>query len=79
MKATIFRPMYDWDGRRYLDLQFENKIHKVKVPWRYGRVMCRVSGDKTVQELQHGDAVRVTLKTVTWEGLEHLVISSIET
>jgi len=78
MKATVHTPYYDWDGRKYLDLQFENKIQRVKGPWRYGRVMCRVTGDKTVQELQQGDAVRVTLKTVTWNGLEHLVLEHIE-
>jgi hypothetical protein len=78
MKAMVHTPYYDWDGRKYLDLQFQNKIQRVKVPWRYGRVMCRVTGDKTVQELQQGDAVRVTLKTVTWNGLEHLVLEHIE-
>ena len=79
MKATIFRPMYDWDGRRYLDLQFENKIHKVKVPWRYGRVMCRIEGLKTIQELQKGDEVEVTLEKKTWDGVEHWIISSLRT
>ena len=78
MNSVIACPLYVQDDRRYLDLQFQNKIQRVKVPWRYGRVMCRVTGDKTVQELQQGDAVRVTLKTVTWNGLEHLVVEHIE-
>jgi len=76
--ATVFRPYYEINGRKYIDLQFQNKIQKVKVPWRYGRVMCRVTGDKTVQELQQGDTVRVGIKTVNWNGLEHLVLEHIE-
>jgi hypothetical protein len=41
--------------------------------------MCRVTGLKTVQELQEGDRVLVVLKTVVWNGLEHLVLESIKT
>jgi len=52
---------------------------RVKVPWRYGRVMCRVEGLKTIQELQKGDEVEVTLERKTWDGLEHWVLSSIKT
>lgn len=79
MRATVIRPMYDWDGRRYLDLQFENKIAKFKVPWRYGRVMCRVEGLKTVQELVAGDEIEFTYKVTNWDGLEYLVLESIKT
>jgi hypothetical protein len=76
--AYVACPLYVQDDRRYLDLEFKNKIRRVKVPWRYGRVMCRVTGSKTVQELETGDFVRIELKTVMWEGLEHLVLESIE-
>ena len=38
----------------------------VKVPYRYNRVMCKVSGDKTIQELVKGDKVRVDLKYCGW-------------
>ena len=80
MRATVARPMYDWDGRKYLELNLEGSvIQRVKVPWRYGRVMCRVEGLKTVQELQKGDEVEVTLERKTWDGLEYLVISSLRT
>jgi len=78
MDAIVHASMYEQDGRRYLDLSLNGSTRRVKVPWRYGRVMCRVTGDKTIQELQQGDAVRVTLKTVTWNGLEHLVLEHIE-
>lgn len=65
--------MYDWDGRRYLELD----ERRYKVPWRYGRVMCRVEGLKTVQELRAGDVVEFSYKIVNWDGLEHMVLESI--
>jgi len=82
MKATVHAPYYDWDGRKYLELCLENQgslVLRVKVPWRYGRVMCRVEGLRTIQELQKGDQVEVTLERKTWDGLEHWVLSSIKT
>jgi hypothetical protein len=54
MEARVTCPMYVQDDRRYLDLEVKSEVRRVKVPWRYGRVMCRISGPKTVQELQRG-------------------------
>ena len=39
---------------------------KVKVPFRYNRVMCKVSGQKTIQEMVKGDFVSVSLKYCGW-------------
>lgn len=39
---------------------------RVKVPFRYNRVMCEVTGAKTVQELVKGDPVHVTLTYCGW-------------
>ena len=44
----------------------EGTILKVKVPFRYNRVMCNVSGEKTIQELVKGDLVSVTLDYCGW-------------
>jgi len=79
MKATVHTPYYDWDGRKYLELKIDGKVTRIKVPFRYGRVMCRVDGLRTVQELQKGDQVEVILERKTWDGLEHWVLSSIKT
>ena len=79
MKATVVTPYYDWDGRKYLELEIDGKVTRVKVPFRYGRVMCRIEGLRTIQELQKGDQVEVTLERKTWDGLEHWVLSSIKT
>jgi len=79
MKATVHTPYYDWDGRKYFELEIDGKVTRIKVPFRYGRVMCRVEGLKTVQELQKGDQVEIILEKKTWDGLEHWVLSSIKT
>jgi len=82
MKAVVVTPYYDWDGRKYLELRLENQgslVLRVKVPWRYGRVMCRVEGLKTVQELQKGDQIEITLEKKTWDGVDHWIISSLQT
>ena len=77
MEAVVVTPYYDWEGRKYLEFIIENKITRVKVPFRYGRVMCRVEGLKTVQEFQKGDQAEVTLVTKIWNGEKHLVLESI--
>jgi len=41
-------------------------ILRVKVPFRYNRVMCKVTGDRTIQELVKGDTVKVHLKYCGW-------------
>jgi hypothetical protein len=80
MKTLVTQPMYDWDGRKYIEFKSEGLgILRVKVPWRYGRVMCRVEGLKTVQELAKGDEVDITYKVTNWDGLEYLVLESIRT
>jgi hypothetical protein len=79
MKAVVHTPYYDWDGRKYFELEIDGKVARIKVPFRYGRVMCRVNGLKTIQELQKGDQVEITLEKKTWDGLEHWVLSSIKT
>jgi hypothetical protein len=41
-------------------------VLRVKVPFRYNRVMCNVTGNKVIQELVKGDKVRVDLKYCGW-------------
>jgi hypothetical protein len=77
VKAIVHTPYYDWDGRKYIEFMIENKITRVKVPFRYGRVMCQVEGLKTVQEFQKGDEVEVTIGYKMWDGEKHLVLESI--
>ena len=62
--ATVTEPMFEYGTRRYIVLQMEStgQVRRVKVPFRYNRVMCTVTGDKTIQELQKGDHVNVTME-----------------
>jgi hypothetical protein len=78
MRGVVTRSMYIWDERRYMEVRTDRLgVMRLKVPFRYGRVMCRVEGLKTVQELQIGDPVEFTSKTVNWDGIEYLVLESI--
>lgn len=78
MKSTVFTPYYDWDGRKYMEFLVENKVVRVKVPFRYGRVMCRIEGLKTVQEFVKGDEVEVEFSKKIWDGIEYSVLAYIK-
>jgi hypothetical protein len=75
--AIVHTPYYDWDGRKYIEFMIENRITRVKVPFRYHRVMCKVQGMKTVQEFQRGDQVEMTFTYKMWDGEKYLVLESI--
>lgn len=40
----------------------EGSTLKVKVPYKYNKVTCKVLGNKAVQELAKGDQVKVTIE-----------------
>ena len=40
----------------------EGSVLKIKVPYKYNKVTCKVSGNKAVQELAKGDKVTVTVE-----------------
>lgn len=80
MQARVVNPWYDRGGRKYLDLEVQDKILNVKVPFRYGRVLgCHVEGIRPVQEITAGEVVNVTLEKKMWEGQTHWVLKSIRT
>jgi hypothetical protein len=80
MRARIHTPYYDWDGRKYLEVLLENQssLVRLKVPFRYGRVMCRIEGLKTVQELQKGDEIEIEIERKVWDGFNHFILSSLK-
>ena len=78
MIGVVHTPYYDWDGRKYLEILIENKITRIKVPFRYGRVMCRIEGLKTVQELQKGDEIEIEIERKIWDGVNHWILSSLK-
>lgn len=75
--AVLHTPYYDWDGRKYIEFLIENKVTRVKIPFRYGRVMCQIEGLKTVQELQKGDEIEIEIERKSWEGVDHLILKSV--
>jgi hypothetical protein len=77
MKAIVHTPYYDWEGRKYLEVLIEGRVTRVKVPFRYGRVMCTCEGLKTVQELQKGDQIEIEIEKKTWDGVVHLILKSV--
>jgi hypothetical protein len=58
-------------------MEFEG-IGQVKIPFRYGRTMTKVLGDKTLQEMKTGMIVEIVIETKTWECVLHKVLYSIK-
>jgi len=78
MKATITRPYYDWNGRKYFEVRTEEETSlRIKISFRYGRVMCRTEGLKTIQEFQKGDQIEFEIEKKFWDGEVHWVLASI--
>jgi len=75
LRTTIKTALYDWDGRKYME--FEG-IGRVKVPFRYGRVMCKILGDKTIQDMVTGLNVEIVIEEKTWDCVLHKVLYSIK-
>jgi hypothetical protein len=49
----------------------QGSVLKVKVPFRYNRVMCKVNGLRTIQELKKGDIIDIRIEyTGTWKTTE---------
>jgi hypothetical protein len=70
----VTKVLWDLGGRKYIELDGK----KVKVPFRYNRVMCKVEGLMTVQEMGLGQKVKVTIEEKTWQGQTFLVLKEIE-
>jgi len=77
VQAEIFKPYYDIHGRKYIDFIINGQVTRVKVPFRYNRVMCHVDGITPVQEMKEGSKVEAFLEKVLWEGDIHWVLRGI--
>jgi hypothetical protein len=75
--ARITTPWYEVEGRKYINLEVDGQVIRAKVPWRYGRVMCKVSGIRPIQELQLNETVEVILDKKYWGGNVYYVIISL--
>lgn len=77
IEAEIVTPFYDHGGRKYLDLRWDGRVTRVKVPFRYNKVMCRVEGIVPIQDMKSGHKIWVLVEKKLWEGDIHLVLHSI--
>lgn len=60
-QAVVKAPWYDIGGRKYLDLEWSGYVHRVKVPFRYNRVMCNVGGLTPIQTISEGTLVNCVI------------------
>jgi hypothetical protein len=79
VRAIVRTPWYDQGGRKYLNLEVDGKIHRVKVPFRYNRVMCRVSGLTPIQSIAEGSVIQCLIERKLWEGETHWILHSVTT
>ena len=80
MSGTIHRPFWDWEGRKYIEgLLSGNQVLRIKVPFRYGRVMAKVHGVRPIQDLKLGEPVKVQFENKIWQGQTHRVLVALET
>lgn len=74
IQAEIINPFYDHGGRKYMDLKWDDFTYRVKVPFRYNRVMCKVGGITPIQEFKAGQIILAFIEKKHWEGDIHFVL-----
>lgn len=57
--------------------QPDGHIFRIKIPFRYGRVMAKVSGIRPIQDLKLGETVQVFIERKYWDGEVHWVLVSL--
>ena len=76
--GVVQTPYYDWGGRKYMEIkQPDGRIFRFKIPFRYGRVMAKVSGIQPIQDLKLGETVQVFVERKFWDGEVHWVLVSL--
>jgi len=77
IQAEIINPFYDHDGRKYIDLAWDGITYSVKVPFRYNRVMCHVSGITPIQNLNSGQKIMALVEKKYWDGKVYLILHGV--
>ena len=72
MKIT--KEFHDVNGRKYIEIDGE----RIKVPWRYNRVLCDVQGLVPIQSMKVDTEVDITVKNVIYEGYIYKILKSIK-
>ena len=75
--ARITKKAWMHCTRMYIEIEIDGNTYTVKVPFKYGRVTCKVLGLNPVQSLLIGDIVQVSLETKIWQGKDYKVLDTI--
>jgi len=75
--AQILKGYHEEGTRKYMTLLIEGEVYRVKVPFRYNRVMCRVDGIRPVQDYKADEVVIVEIEKKTWDGEIFFVLKSL--
>lgn len=78
-QAKVITAWYDINGRKYIDLEFDKSVKRVKIPFRYGRVMCHVMGITPIQDIQVGRVLECLIERKLWEGETYWILHSVTT
>ena len=72
---VVGSPMYDLDGRKYIDIDGI----RIKVPFRYGHISgVSVHGFKSIYELKQGDFIKsFEMTEKKWNGSTFYILKSI--
>ena len=75
--AQILKSYHDEGGRKYLNLLIDGEVFRVKVPFRYNRVMCQVDGIRPIQDYKADEIVIVEVEKKMWDGELFFVLKSL--
>lgn len=76
MKGIVVIPFHDGDGRKYIEIRISSfNIIKLKIPFRYNRIMCTTEGLKTIQELIKNDEIEFDYEIKKWNGVETNILT----
>jgi hypothetical protein len=75
--AQILKGYHEEGTRKYMTLLIEGEVYRVKVPFRYNRVMCQVDGIRPVQDYKADEIVIVEIEKKMWDGELFFVLKSL--
>ena len=80
MFVKISKPMYDREGRKYMDFDMGGgDLRTVKIPWRYNRVMgVEITGIRPIQDMRAGESCEVDMFQKIWDGQGYWILSAIK-
>jgi len=75
--AQILKGYHEEGTRKYMTPLIEGEVYRVKVPFRYNRVMCQVDGIRPVQDYKADEIVIVEIEKKMWDGELFFVLKSL--